>query len=128
MEIFLPILVVLVLVCLVLAWVFGGSTWGWFNAEKRHRGRIMDEVESLRFRVPEGADPAVIIATLRKNGFDATSDIGRAGHQDVVIACPQGKERARPQVRSILAGESGINFEGDQSGPPPIEFVDEQHG
>ena len=83
-------------------------------------------VDMLRYRVPEGQDPAIVVAALQKEGFQAIPDVQGAGaSHDVLIPCHDGIERHRSAVRSIIQGTEQINFEGDQRQIPQVKFADE---
>ncbi len=102
------ILLVLVLVALVRRLVRRASRGGHGPTE-------------LRYRVPEGQDPAAVLATLRVNGFAARSTTSE-GAPIVVISlpAPAGRERAREILRA-----APVNTEGDPSGETDIAFTDE---
>jgi hypothetical protein len=82
--------------------------------------------EMLRYHVPEGQDPAIVVAALQKEGFRAIPDVQGAGaSHDVLIPCSEDVERHRAHVRSIIQGTEQINFEGDQRQIPQVKFADE---
>jgi hypothetical protein len=83
-------------------------------------------VDMLRYQVPEGQDPAIVLAALQKEGFHAIPDVHGAGaSHDVLIPCPEGVDRHRAHVRSIIQGTEQINYEGDQRQIPQVRFADE---
>ncbi|HET6168095.1 MAG TPA: hypothetical protein VFE07_14785 [Marmoricola sp.] len=95
-----------------------------------HRQRIdealhSDNVPTLEYVVPTGQDPTVILAALERAGFTATSDPHHA-NQRVLIACPEGLDRQRAHVRSVIesasvtAPQDGVPIEAD------VQFVDER--
>lgn len=84
-----------------------------------------DDVPTLEYVVPPGQDPAVILAALERAGFTAAADPHHA-HQRVLIACPEGLDRQRAHVRSVIesasvtAPQDGVPVEAD------VQFVDER--
>jgi len=82
-------------------------------------------VETLRYRVPDGQDPAVLIAALDGAGY--TSDVvPEEGAKLLVIGCPAGRDRERARVRNVLAQNHMASLEGPSIDPGKITFVDEQ--
>ena len=84
-----------------------------------------DETPTLEYAVPTGQDPAVILAALERAGYTATADPHHA-YQRVLIACPDGLDRQRARVRSVIesasvtAPQDGVPIEAD------VQFVDER--
>ena len=73
--------------------------------------------ETLAYDVPDGQDAAALIVALGRAGYPAVEDVGGGVHQ-VLVSCPNGPEKARPQVRTILE-DAGISRH-------TIRFVDER--
>ena len=97
----------------------------WMRGQERERERIADpRQESLVYEVPEGHDPAAIVAALRNDGLEAT-EVLRQGRQRVVIACPEGRLDLRPRARALIANEADLNLEGDPAMKREVTFVDE---
>lgn len=97
----------------------------WMRGQERERERIADpRQESLVYEVPEGHDPATIVAALRHDGLEAT-EVLRQGRQRVVIACPEGREGLRPRARALIANETDLTFDGDPAMKAEVTFVDE---
>jgi hypothetical protein len=97
----------------------------WMRGQERERERITDSRQaSLVYEVPEGRDPATIVAALRNDGLEAT-EVLRQGRQRVVIACPEGREDLRPRARALIAHEADLNVEGDPAVKGEVTFVDE---
>jgi hypothetical protein len=120
------LVIVLVLVAVVIAWFT-------INAlrEKVQEREQVDEVlhdremPTLEYSVPTGQDPVVILAALERAGYTATADPNHA-HQRVFIACPDGVERHRAHVRSVI---ESANVTTPQHGVPmqnEVRFRDEQ--
>jgi len=84
-----------------------------------------DAVPTLEYLVPTGQDPAVILAALESAGYTATADPHHA-HQRVLIACPEGLDRQRARVRTVIESASvttpqdGVPVEAD------VQFADER--
>ncbi len=96
----------------------------WMRSEERRRERITDPgLESLVYEVPEGRDPATIVAALRSDGLDAV-EVLHHGRQRVVISAPSGREQLRPRARAVIAHEADLNFEGDPA-EEDVTFADE---
>lgn len=84
------------------------------------------DVEMLRYRVPEGQDPAMVLAALQKEGFDAVPDVQGAGpSHDVLVPCVDGVERHRAHVRSVIQSVEEVNSTGDRRQLPRVKFADE---
>jgi len=95
----------------------------------RGESRLRDEVtgpgqDSLVYEVPEGQDPAAILAALRHDGLQAT-EVMRQGRQRVVIACSTGGEDLRPRARALIAEKALLNLEGDPAADHRVRFADE---
>lgn len=84
------------------------------------------DVETLRYRVPEGQDPVAVAAALQQRGFEATTDHG-PGTYDVVVALPRtgGTTGGREEVRRVIAEDAPLNLESDKTSPRRVKFADE---
>jgi len=84
-----------------------------------HDGRT----PTLEFVVPTGQDPVGILAALERAGYTAVVD-SHGAHQLVLIGCPDGLEKHRDQVRSLVASATVVAPGGT---PPPggVRFRDE---
>jgi hypothetical protein len=80
--------------------------------------------ESLRYRVPVGQDPAVVVSALRQEGYDAVPEQVPEGH-DVVVPCPRGRDVHRARVRATIQHTNASSVEGDPYDVPPVTFADE---
>ncbi|HET8559912.1 MAG TPA: hypothetical protein VFL69_05295 [Marmoricola sp.] len=120
-------LVVAAIIIVVVTLLSGGRFLG-------RQGRVQEEaktssVDMLRYRVPEGQDPAVVLAALQKEGFEAIPDLqGSGSTQDVLIPCEGGVDRHRAHVRSVIQSTDRINIEGDRTQIPRVRFADEVPG
>lgn len=121
-------IVVAVVVLAVLGWLFRKT----FGAADRtvlaatHAGeQVLDPVEDqLRYQVPVGQDPVVLVAALGRDGYDAVT-VMEGGHHHVVITCPAGPDRDRAHVRAIIRSASQTSPEGNQFSPGEVRFEDE---
>ena len=87
----------------------------WLRRESRRRARPSETAtRALVYEVPEGRDPAGIVAALRKDGLEAT-EVLRPGRQRLVISGPRSGRRLRSQARAVIAREAG----------PKVTFADE---
>jgi hypothetical protein len=94
------------------------------------REQVSEELHSpqtptLEYAVPTGQDPTVIVAALEKAGYTATADPHHA-HQRLLVACPEGVDRDREEVRSVIESAS---VTAPQDGVPlktDVQFVDER--
>jgi hypothetical protein len=84
------------------------------------------DVETLRYHVPTGQDPAAVIAALHEEGFEAVEDHD-AGFGQVLIPCLDGKDRERARARAVI-GQAPLNLDGDPCDAPPVRFADEDPG
>lgn len=81
--------------------------------------------DTLRYHVPEGQDPAAVLAALETEGYAATLSPAPAIHE-VLIPCRSGAERERAHVRAVIA-HAALNMEGDP-GDRAVIFTDEPGG
>jgi hypothetical protein len=124
MSLILPFLVLVVLIVIV-AVVYGAVRTA--KGPKDPRDNVeRASAESLRYRVPPGQDPVVVVSALTKAGFVAEALPVPEGH-DVVVACEHGRERDRGRVREIIqdADVSAIGGGGAPYDIPPVRFLDE---
>jgi len=83
------------------------------------------QVETLRYRVPDGQDPTVLIGALDHAGY--TADVApEEGTKYLVIGCPGGRDRERARVRNILAENHMASIEGPSFSPGKVTFEDEK--
>lgn len=92
--------------------------------ERKYDEAVGEVVESLRYHIPPGQDPAAVLAALKVEGYDAVRD-DRFDTPDVLILTPSGRDRERAHVRAVLA-DSDANLEGDpQPAGRRVTFADE---
>jgi hypothetical protein len=83
------------------------------------------KVETLRYRVPDTQDPAVLITHLEQVGYTSTLDEVR-GDKVLSIACPAGRDDDRPRIRSALHEVDTTGLEGAKLNPGRVTFEDEK--
>jgi hypothetical protein len=69
----------------------------------------------LEYSVPTGQEPVTILAALERAGYTAGVD-PHGAHQVVMVKCPDGPDRARASVRSLIESVSAGT---------PVRFRDE---
>jgi hypothetical protein len=82
-------------------------------------------VAALRYAVPDGQDPVVVVSALRQAGYEPDTDLVE-GSTVVVVPCPSGVERERDKVRDVIAGASETTLEGPEFDPGRVTFQDER--
>lgn len=122
---FVPIIIVLVLL-LVLAVLA-------MNALRRRQvalrqDAVTGQVESLRYPVPVGQDPAAVVAALKLAGYEAVRDDAAVDTQELIILCPAGADRERAKIRAVIAHDAPIDMEGHPMPEHEVRFLDELHG
>jgi hypothetical protein len=84
---------------------------------------------TLRYVVPPGQDPAVVVGALREAGYDASPDSEPGPSSPVVIVgATTGGGPDRDHVREVLTRLDQTNINPDDSAPldlPPVRFTDE---
>jgi hypothetical protein len=118
--------VIMLLIVLVLASM----------ALKRFSGRQVAQSDrlqnadrpTLRYAVPPGQDPALVVAELTKAGYDASPDSEPGPSSATVIIGSHGGEPDRESVRQTLARIDGTNIVASESEPVQrdhVRFADE---
>jgi hypothetical protein len=116
-------LMFVVLVVVVLAFSLGAIP-GLGREAKARQEQAESGDDSLIYEVPEGQDPAAIVAALRTDGMDAV-EVMRHGRRRIVISGPRGREALRPRARAVIAHQADLNLEGDPAHQGRVAFVDE---
>jgi hypothetical protein len=81
------------------------------------------DAETLRYRVPPGQEPVALVAALHLEGYAAEAHSGPHGY-DLVVACPEGRDRHRARVRAVLRQVVGTGSStADEEGG--VRFADE---
>jgi hypothetical protein len=118
--------VILLIVVVVLA-AFAVKRFS--SRELRHSDRLRsDDGATLRYEVPAGQDPAVVLAGLRQAGYDASADSEPGPSSPIVIIDARGSDPDREAVRRALTELDGTNVVPEESGHvrrTRVRFVDE---
>jgi hypothetical protein len=124
MEIAIGLLLVLLVVA-VAAPVMAGKG-GRRAAEAAETGAPgAAEKRPLRYRVPDGQDPAVLMATLEQAGYSTALD-EEAGAKNLLIGGPNGREPDRAGVRELIQEADLTSMEGRSIGNGRVVFEDEK--
>ena len=118
-------------VAVVAAGVLGAG--GWWLLSRSPAARSGDHDRSLRpgdpgtlrYRVPEGQDPAVLIAALETAGYAAQPDRVAGAHY-LTIFCDDLRQD-RPRVRSVIDRTHESSFSGGDVIHVPVVFEDDTH-
>jgi predicted GTPase len=126
MEVLLGgIFFVVIPLVIVVGVVYIAVHWFRQNEARKYHEATHEVVESLRYHVPRGQDPAAVLAALKVEGYEAVYD-DQASTPDVLILTPSGADRERAHVRAVLAHGTSENLEGDpQPSDRDIRFADE---
>ena len=85
----------------------------WLEREVEARAEVLpDDEEVLRYRVPEGQDPAALVSALAGAGFRA-SVAHEASDRVLVVRCPEGRQESRAAVRMVLQEARSTIQDGD---------------
>ena len=99
------------------------------RAEIDHSDRLQaDERPTLRYRISAGQDPALVLAGLRRAGYDASADSEPGPSSPIVIMGATGGAPDREAVRRALADIDGTNVVPEESGTVDrtrVRFEDE---
>jgi hypothetical protein len=96
-------------------------------AERERLARTLgdEHLPTLEYAVPTGQDPVGILTALERAGYIATVDPNHALRR-VLVACPDGLERRREHVRSVIESASVATPEGGVPPQPEVRFRDER--
>jgi hypothetical protein len=84
--------------------------------------RTTEHAEPLTYVVPEGQDPAAVLAAFSGTAFEAA--VHEEGSERVlVVTCPRGADRDRDEVRARIQG-AGTVVDAPVAAPP-VRFADE---
>jgi hypothetical protein len=120
-EIAIPIVILLVIILFVVLAIAARA------AKQSREAAVMAEGgQTLKYVVPEGQDPAAVIAALQNHGYDARRDPDYTHTAMVVVQCPEGVEHDRPRIRTVLEQAVPLNMDGDRDPAlDPVRFADE---
>lgn len=109
---------------LVVGAVVLGGLRNWTLAEGRMEATLGEPGEHhLAYDVPNGQDPAVLLAAVNRAGYTATSDM-RGGVERLLVDCPTEADRA--VVRSALEHVDRTGFDGAEMHVAHVSFEDER--
>jgi hypothetical protein len=118
--------IILLIVIAAIAWPFltgrAGQKAG-KEAQRQEPGAMT--TETLRYRVPDGQDPAVLMSALEQAGFRTAMD-EQVAEKYLVVTCPHGREQDRPEIRTLLEGADSTSLEGPQVRTGRVTFEDEK--
>lgn len=121
MEIAIPVVILLVIILLAVVALAARAT-----KQSRKAADLAGTDASLEYVVPEGQDPAAVVAALQNHGYQARRDPAYTHTAKVVVACPDGVEHDRPRVRAVLEQAMPLNMDGDRDPAlDPVRFADE---
>jgi hypothetical protein len=94
----------------------------WTQEEARTEARLRSpETHTIAYVVPEGQDPAILMAALAHVGFESMVDT--AGPRErLLVAC---EETDRAQVRDVLEHVDRAGFSGPEMHAGHVHFDDE---
>lgn len=123
-AVFVPVILLIVAIVAVAIAIrqFG-------RRELRHSDRLQRaDRATLRYEVPPGLDPAVVLVGLRRAGYDASADSEPGPSSPVVIIGAPGGDPDREAVRRTLTDLDGTNVVPGESGEVQrsrVRFLDE---
>lgn len=119
--------IVFVLIPLVIIVGIAYVAVRWFRQDeaRKHHEAVDHVVDSLRYHVPRGQDPAAVLAALRLEGYEATYD-DEAAVPDILVLTPSGADRERARIRAVIAHDAPIDLEGHHMPEHDVRFADEQ--
>jgi hypothetical protein len=123
----LAVAIVVGLVVLGIVWVLvsGAAARGSAKAAARHDSSLDPGTETLRYQVPDPQDPVVLLTALEGAGYTVHLDES-AGTKYLTITCPEGHERERTRIRSVIGNTDRLGLEGPRFNPGEVVFEDEQ--
>lgn len=109
-------------VLLVLGVVVALALRSWVREEARTEALIESPAtHTVSYAVPDGQDPAILVAALHDAGFSARAHL-EGGFEVLRIAC---NEQQRSQVRSVIEHVDRTGFDGVPMHIGHAKFVDE---
>ena len=122
----IAVAIVVFLILAVIAWlVYSGVATNKAAKKASHQEPGDPRVETLEYRVPDGQDPAVLMAALEQRGYTAAlDDVHAAKH--LVIACPNGREQDRASIRTVIDEADRTSLEGPELTHNKVAFEDEK--
>lgn len=123
-------LLILILLVIAAVIVYSGGFFKSTAAGDVDPEGTVDAGRHVRYEVPNGQDPAVVMAALMESGYDCAPDTDTPTPRPVVtIALRDTTTEERERVRALLAETRATNL----GGPPavdttPVRFLDEGRG
>jgi hypothetical protein len=117
-------------ILLVIVLVLGAVAVKRFaRREVDHSDRLQNaDRPTLRYEVPPGQDPSIVLAGLRQAGYDASADSEPGPSSPIVIIGATEGAPDREAVRHTLAELDGTNVVPEESGQvrrSQVRFIDE---
>ena len=109
------------LLAIVLVLMLAFRTWSLDDAKTEHWIHS-PETHSVAYVVPEGVDPAPLMAALTHAGFTTMTDTA-GGDERLLVAC---EEQDRARVREIIEGAERKSLAELGLQVPPVAFDDER--
>jgi hypothetical protein len=124
-AVFVPI--ILIVIVLVLGAI---AVKRFTRAEVEHSDRLQNaDRPTLRYEVPPGQDPAVVLSELRNAGYDASADSEPGPSTPIVIIGADGGDPPdRERLRAVLERMDRVNVDPEADvalDRPPVRFMDE---
>jgi hypothetical protein len=124
-AVLVPVILALIVVVLVVVAVKAFS-----SREVEHSDQLQAaQRHSVRYQVPNGQDPAVVLHRLESEGYDVSPDSEPGPSSPILIIGTQDATVIdREAVRATLASLDESNINPEESGPirqEPVKFVDE---
>ena len=118
-----PATVVMVGVVLLASVAIALLLRSWVFAESRMEGRLHDPgTPTVAYAIPNGVDPAVVMAALRADGFASVLD--RIGDTEcLIVECDRGE---RTRVRSVIEHVHASSYDGSALKLDHVVFEDER--
>jgi hypothetical protein len=121
MGLIIAIVIILIVLGVVVYMLSGAAA---FKTMKAADNDEAAGVDTLRYHVPTGQDPTVLLAALQEAGYVVSPDLDNGEHV-VTIACPQGREQERPKVRAVIGRANSTTLEGPEFDLDTVTFDDE---
>lgn len=99
--------------------------------QTEHSDRLQNaDRPTLRYQVPPGQDPALVLTELSAAGYDAAADSEPGPSSPIVlIGTSSGSAPDREELRAVLGRITRVNIDPGaepSSDLPPVRFVDEE--
>lgn len=118
----IAIIVVVIVIIVIAAVVTGGGVLKKSADQGDEPIQDLHGPGALRYHPPAGQDPAIVVAALNKDGFEAASESVR-GRTLVIVS---GAEADRERVRQAIGHASGSAFTDPESVQGGVRFEDER--